>query len=151
MTIEKPDQQGIALVTALIMLVVLSMLAVSSVSSTHSSIRIVGNMQAEDEALTAAQFAIEKTLSSLSSFTEPAAQTLTVDINRDGLWDYQVAVSAPVCHNSKPMSGYSASLAATAPRTTYWEVQAEVLDPRTGARTVVHQGVEIGLLPHQGC
>jgi len=147
-----PNQQrGTALIMALIMLVVLTMVAVSSVSSTNTSIRIVGNMQIQDEITAAAQAAIEAKLSSVTNFTTATANDHSIDINNDGTVDYTVKVAAPVCKAEGTSSGYSASLAGTAPRMTYWDIAATVTDARTGARTTVHQGVKINLLPYMGC
>jgi len=147
-----PNQQrGTALIMALIMLVVLTMVAVSSVSSTNTSIRIVGNMQIQDEITAAAQAAIEAKLGSVNNFTTAAANDHPIDINNDGTVDYTVKVAAPVCKAEGTSAGYSAGLAGTAPRMTYWDIAATVTDVRTGARTTVHQGVKINLLPYMGC
>jgi len=144
-------QRGTALIMALIMLVVLTMVAVSSVSSTNTSIRIVGNMQIQDEITAAAQVAIENKLGSVTSFTTATTSAHNIDINADGTTDYVVQVAAPVCKAEGTSGGYSASLAGTAPRMTYWDIAATVTDARTGARTTVHQGVKINLLPYMGC
>jgi Tfp pilus assembly protein PilX len=145
------QQRGISLVMSLIMLVVLTMIAISATYSTSSSIRIVGNMQMQDEALTAAQAAIDKKLSSLNTFTTPASADIEIDVNRDGATDYTVTVAAPVCMSSKPKSGYSATMASSAPQQTTWDMSATVVNTSTGARVQVNQGVRIDMLPYQGC
>ena len=144
-------QRGITLVMSLIMLVVLTMIAISATYSTNSSIRIVGNMQMQDEALNAAQAAIDKKLSSLNTFTAPAKDEIQIDVNRDGTNDYKVSVAIPVCLSSKPKSGYSASVAASAPQITTWDLSAQAVDTSTGAKVTINQGVRIDMLPYQGC
>jgi hypothetical protein len=135
----------------MIMLVLLSVIAVSATYSTTSSLRIVGNMQMKDEALTAAQAGVDDQLAALANFTTPADRTVDIDINQDGVADYSVTMSAPQCLGSVPKPGYSATVAGSAPNATYWDVTAVVIDARTGAHVTLNQGVRIDLLPYQGC
>lgn len=146
-------QRGISLIMSLIMLVVLTMIAISATYSTNSSIRVVGNMQMQDESLTAAQMAIDDQLGKLSNFTAPADRTLTVDVNRDGTTDYTATLTAPVCIGSKQKAGYSAQMAEnnSAPITTTWDARVNVVSNSTGARVTLNQGVRIDMLPYQGC
>jgi hypothetical protein len=64
--------------------------------------------------------------------------------------DYEVTVTLQ-CFGERPVAGYSASFAASAPRESFWDVRATALDPRTGATQVVHQGVRVTLTPGQVC
>lgn len=145
-------ERGIALVMAMVMLLVLSLISVSAIRATNSGIRIVGNMQAQDEVETAAQVGVEQTLSSLGNFTTPTGSTIPVDINRDGTTDYNVQVSAPVCVSSWDVkNAYSAQLSGMTPKTSVYDVQAVVTDTRTGAQVTIHQGIRIDLLPYQSC
>jgi len=145
------SQRGITLVMSLVMLVVLTLIAISATYSTSSSIRIVGNMQMQDEALNAAQAAIDKQMSSLNTFTNPTTTTVPVDMNRDGTNDYNVTVAAPVCISTRPKAGYSASLANSAPQETNWDMSATVQQTSTGAKVTINQGVRVDMLPYQGC
>lgn len=145
------QQRGISLVMALVMLIVLTMTALSSTSSVNSSLRIAANMQIQDEVLTAAQIAIDDQLSSLTNFTNAVNRHINVDINRDGESDYSVELFAPVCISTAPGQQDSYQLSASSPNKTYWEVRADVTDPRTGAAVKVYQGVRITLLPSMGC
>lgn len=144
--ISHRNQRGIALVMALVMLVVLSMIAVSSTRSANSSIRIVGNMQIQDEIETAAQAGIESVLSDIANFTAPADRTVSVTV---GATTYDVAVHAPVCENSVEISGNS--IKTTPPKMNYYNVQADVTDARTGTSVTIHQGIRIALPPYQSC
>lgn len=149
------QQRGISLVMALIMLVVLTLTAISSTSSVNSSLRIAGNMQIQDEVLTAAQMAIDDQLSSLANFTTAVNRVVRVDINRDGTNDYNVMLYAPVCISSAvgqtPGKQDDSQLSASSPNKTYWDIRAEVTDEQTGATVTVYQGVRITLLPSMGC
>lgn len=145
------QQRGISLVMALIMLVVLTLTAISSTSSVNSSLRVAGNMQIQDEVLTAAQMAIDDQLSSLANFTTAINRTMNVDINRDGTNDYSVRLAAPVCISTALGQQDSYQLSNSSPNKTYWEVRADVTDAHTGATATVYQGVRITLLPSMGC
>jgi Tfp pilus assembly protein PilX len=147
------QQRGISLVMALVMLVVLTMTAISSTSSVNSGIRIAGNMQIQDEVLTAAQMAIDEQLSSLGNFTTAADRNVDVDVNRDGVNDYRVKLYAPVCTSTAVGQQDSYKLSSSSPNKTYWDVRADVTDisTSTGATATVYQGVRITLLPSMGC
>lgn len=132
---------------ALIMLVLLSMIAVSATRSANSSIRIVGNMQIQDEIESAAQASIEGTLGNVNNFTSPADQAMSVSV---GATSYTVTVYAPTCINAVDMPGNS--VRTTPPKMNYYDVKATVVpDNRTGATATVHQGVRIALPAYQGC
>jgi Tfp pilus assembly protein PilX len=109
-------QRGITLVTALIMLVLLTLLALTSFNVGRSNLQIVSNMQQRDEATAAAQEVLEETISNPrfsvtpdNALTNPcgAANQRCVDTNGDGTADVRVAlapspkcVTAPVIKNS---------------------------------------------------
>jgi Tfp pilus assembly protein PilX len=146
------NQRGAALLVALIMLVVFTLLAVSSVNSSTASLRIAGNMQAQAEVGAAAQRALEQVLDDASNFqyatdSPPPSQTITVS---SGGIDYQVTVVLQ-CLGAQPMAGYSAAFAASAPSESFWDVQATARDPRSGAVQAAHQGVRVTLSPGQVC
>lgn len=136
-------QTGTTLVVSLLMLIVLTLLAVTAINTTIMDLRIARNMQAKQETEAAAQEAIEQVISSIANFNTPTDQTITVN----GL---TVAVAAPQCLGERPALGYSATW-GLAPQDTHWEVAASASDnnltpaARTGARTTIHQGIEIRL------
>jgi Tfp pilus assembly protein PilX len=97
-------QQGITLVTALIMLLLLTMLALASVNLGNSNLQVVGNMQRRDEALSAARAVLEETISTSQFTTTPAAALSNpcgtpnqrcVDTDGDGKTDIKVTLSPP--------------------------------------------------------
>ena len=150
--IAPKHQRGVVLIMAMVMLFILSTIAVSAIRASNSGIRIVGNMQAQDEVELAAQLGIEQVMSNLNNFTTPAGGTVNVDINRDGVNDYAVTVAAPSCVATWDIkNAYSAQLSAQSPKTSIYDVTAVVTDSRTGATATIHQGVRIDLLPYQSC
>ena len=104
---SKNRQRGATLLVALIMLVLLTMFAISSLNTSNTNLRVVGNMQARSEATNVAQEAIETTLSTTQFITNPAnavlnpcgaANTLCKDMNGDGTNDFTTVLNpAPKC------------------------------------------------------
>lgn len=139
-------QRGSSLLVSLVMLVVLTLLVVSAIRISTTNLKTVGNMQSKNETIMAAQQAVEQVLSNLNNFTSPVAiPSVPIDINGDGVPDFSVAVAAPVCINSKPVAGYGIDFIDSVPKDTYWDVTATVTDSRTGASSIVHQGVKMRL------
>src|SRR5437016_5220957 len=93
-------QAGATLLVSLVMLVLITLLAVSAINSGTINLRIAGNMQSRDEARAAAQQAIEQFISSYANFypTPPTAATsYNIDIDNNGTNDYVVSVAKPAC------------------------------------------------------
>ena len=144
-------QRGSTLIIALIMLVLMTLIAVSAINMSTSGIHVVGNAQFRQEAAAAAQQAIETVLSSTAFMLAPPLPQ-NIDINNDGDSDYTVIFNPPpACQAVKPVIkgdiGVPPKCAAIGATTgtlcywTMWEITAVVNDPKTGARTVTHQGV----------
>lgn len=156
-------QKGVTLITALVMLVVLTLLVISAIRSSNSNLRIVGNMQLQEEAVAAAQQATEIVLS--TNFTaSPTAINMPVNV---GAATYQVTGPVPTCMGSRPVlnsdpnipsecissgtaqnTGIMFGSAPSATGTSWcydqqWDVSASVSDPNTGANATVHQGVTL--------
>jgi Tfp pilus assembly protein PilX len=102
-----PSRQiGATLLISLIMLVLITMLALTSFRIGKANLQIAGNMQQRNQAFTAAQGAIEQVISRTQFMTTPAnaipnpcngvANTTCVDVNGDGVPDVNVAVT-PAC------------------------------------------------------
>ena len=97
-------QQGLTLVTALIMLVLLTLLALTSFNLGNSTLQVVGNMQQREQSVAAANEAIEETISSTNFFNTPSAalpnpdgapNQRLVDTDNDGKADIKVTISPP--------------------------------------------------------
>lgn len=122
------QQRGATLIVALILLVLLTLFAVSSFNIGKSSLHTVGNMQHRDEALAAAQQTLEESISTTRLFQSPAnvilngvpscnsgqPNTKCVDVNGDGNADITVKLTpTPTCIKAQPI--LNAELSATNP------------------------------------
>ena len=152
-------QRGSALVVALIMLVLMTVLVGSMFTLASTNLKSVGNTQLHDESIAAADAAIEQVIS--SPFTNaPVAQAINVDINNDGVTDYIVQVGQPVCveaaaqtSTSPPPSSVTLPPVFNATAATFyntvWDINAQVTDVASGASANVHQGVRVLLTQTQ--
>ena len=91
MEISLRRQRGATLVIGLIMLVLLTLMAVSSFNLGKSSLQIVGNMQYRSETLRAAEQAVETAISTPTALTVPSNSS--VDVNGDGVPDVTVGIT----------------------------------------------------------
>jgi len=103
-----PDRQrGVVMVVGLIMLVLMTLMALTTLNLGKSSLQIVGNMQLRKQVLAAAQEAIEDAVSTTRMFLSPTAiytnpcagaNTKCIDIDGDGHPDLTVALTpTPTC------------------------------------------------------
>ncbi len=136
-------QRGAVLVVSLIMLVVMTMLAVSSINTSTVNLRIVDNMQSQQVTEAAVNDVLEQVMSNIDYFD---TSTTTPSFTVNGM---TVNVTQRTCIDTAPAPGYSAK-SPMVPEETRWDFQASVTDATTGAQTVVHQGVKIKL-PAGGC
>ena len=147
----KSKQRGATLFVGLIMLVLMTLIAISAFTVSNSNQKAVANMQYKYESIAAANQAIEKVLS--SPFTDvPAAETINVDLNGDTTTDYTVQITKPVCVRAS-IENYGVKTSIQLPVTltsasdwqTLWEFDAVVTDALTGASTTVRSGVRVVL------
>src|SRR5579859_740615 len=132
-------QRGATLIVSLVMLVVMTLFAISAINLSSMNLKIVGNMQSQRLMEMAAQDAIEQMVSTSTYYSlTPTAHSFTIS----GL---AVAVSAPACSRSTPATGYSAT-SGISPEDDDWEFVATVTDGLTGASLALHQGVRIRML-----
>jgi Tfp pilus assembly protein PilX len=98
------SQRGTTLIVALIMLVLLTLFAVSSFNTANTNLKVVGNMQQRNEALNAAQAAIETVISTPQFIANPAnavptpcgsANTLCADVTGDAVADFTTTLVGP--------------------------------------------------------
>lgn len=144
-------QRGNTLLVGLVMLVLLTLMAVSAINMSTTGIQVVGNAQFREEAAAAAQQAIENVISTTSfTLTVPVAQN--IDINNDGTADYSVSFSpAPSCQSYRPVNTSdpgvpivcTGSVGTALCYWTVWDITAVVNDVTTGANATVHQGVRV--------
>jgi hypothetical protein len=156
----KRRQRGATLIVGLIMLVLITLVVSAAFMMSTTNLKSVGNMQFRDEALAAANAAIEQVISSDAVFfavaagTAPASQSISVG-------GYSVTVARPVCRYATPVATASSNdanpnlhnedssnIAVTGVPgflDTYWDIAAMVNDGATGTRVDTHQGIKITL------
>lgn len=153
--ISARSQRGATLIIGLIMIVLITLIVVNAFSLSSTNLKAVGNMQVRNEAIAAANQAIEQVLS--SPFTNaPAAQSLNVDINKDGTNDYVVAIALPTCRRAVIAASadpsdveLGPSLSSGSTWNTEWDIDSTVIDATSGASVRVRQGVRVLLADTQ--
>jgi len=144
-------QRGATLLVALIMLVMLTLFAVSMIRSGNVGLKVVGNQQTQKLMEAAAQQAIEQVVSNLGNFdvvtlvppTMTVAQRVCINSSLPVAIPpatcpsgTQVDVAPARCISSAP-SLFDSLTQPNATRDNVWEIVATVTDSATGARAVV--------------
>ena len=162
------QQRGATLVISLIMLVLLTLLAVTSFNLGKGSLQTVGNMQHRNEAMAAAQETMEEVISTTRLFANPTAvipaassfcpsgganNTKCIDTTRDGVTDVTVTIiPTPTCIKTEivPNSRFSfgndchnGTNAFSRCADTIWEVTVSAVDATTQAQYSVTQGMAV--------
>ena len=117
-------ERGITLITALIMLVLLTLVALTSFNLGKSNLQIVSNMQQRDEAAAAAREVLEESISNTRFFTTPdhilanpcdgTPNQRCVDTNGDGATDVKVAIEEqPRCVKAPVIKNMALNIANT--------------------------------------
>ena len=133
-------QQGATLFVALLLLLMMTLFAISSINMSTVNLKIVGNMQATKSLDAEAEAAIEQVISDSTKFTSPSSTTVTSSTYGN------FTVSAPVCIDSKTATGYSAVNTNIIPEDNTWEIISSLSDSLTGATTTIHAGVQLRML-----
>jgi type II secretory pathway pseudopilin PulG len=131
------------------MLVLITLLVIAALSLGTANFRSVSNTQFREQAISAANFAIQNRIS--SNFDDPGAlgeSDIAVDLDNDGTDEYTVAVtptcvSATVASSSDPSSVSLPTMTSGSTWNTVWDIAAEVDDPVTGTAVEVHAGVRV--------
>jgi Tfp pilus assembly protein PilX len=143
-------QKGATLIVGLIMLVMITLLMVSAFTLSGNNLRAVGNMQYRNEAIAAANLAIEQTINLNYAAVDPAnyPTLIDIDIDQDNAVDYTVTIPAPVCISARPapvdlltLSGVNANIQNSNDYLTLWEIRADAANASTGASVVARQGI----------
>lgn len=156
---SKNRQTGATLVVGLIMLVLITLVVTTAYTLSSTNLKSVGNMQFREEALAAANMALEQMMGTTFA-TAPAAATVEVDLNQDGTNDYTVDIPQPTCISGSLVtwtsstegnkssaeleyleSGANTHLVTAKFYNTIWDIEATVTDLVSGATVRVHQGV----------
>ena len=147
------SQRGMTLILGLIMLVTLTLIVSTAFTLSSSNLKSVRNMQLRNEAIAAANLAIEQVVS--SPFTNlPTAETINVDINNDGTNDYTVAIAQPICTRTTiasdaVLSSIDLNMSSGATWNTVWDIDATVVDPTSGSAVRVRSGTRVQLSDSQ--
>lgn len=92
-------QRGAAMIVGLIMLVLITLTVIAAFTLSQGNLKAVGNIQVRNEAVAAANRAIEEVVTSLlpasAPLTTPVGTQSDVDINNDGQVDYNVTIAPP--------------------------------------------------------
>lgn len=103
------SQRGMTLLVGLIMLVLMTMIALTTFNVGKTNQAIVGNMQHRNEGIAAAEMAVEMAVSTTKFFDTPNAvftptancttnNAICIDANGDGKTDFTVSLTpAPAC------------------------------------------------------
>lgn len=137
-------QRGATLLVGLIVLVIMTLVVISAIRTSSTDLRIVGNVQIEEEAVTAAQQGIEEVLSNPNF-------TLTPPTSRQINGYTVVFTPAPQCLRYekalKTDPGLPEECLGSAGLTlcywTVWDIAAEATSNVSGAKSTVHQGVRL--------
>lgn len=151
------NQSGIALVAALVMLVLLTLLAVTMIRTGTLNLRIAQNVQLQQDAEAAAQIGIERVVGRAFFFANPLADPnipVIGGVGDDQLGGFTVTVDNRECINATPREGDSigGQSSLTNPggtigfENTLWLVTARAEDASSGARATVRQGVGMQML-----
>ena len=146
------NQVGATLVVGLIMLMSITLLMVSAFSLSGGNLKAVGNMQFRNEAIAAANMAIEQTINLNFAAINPSnyPETIEIDIDQDNSIDYLVTIKAPQCIRSglaptstqdEDSSGVNSNLSNIVNYTTLWEIEVTAQNQATGAMVTAKQGI----------
>jgi hypothetical protein len=146
--------RGVALVVGLIMLVLITLMLLAALNLGTINFRSVGNMQFREEAIAAANQAINQVVG--TPFTDDpgavATNPIAVDIDRDGTADYTVQFAVPQCVFAAQAFGADPSSLTLPPSmtvastwNTVWDLRATVDRALNagGAAVVIRAGVRV--------
>ena len=138
-------QGGATLLVSLIMLVVLTLFAVTGFNLSSVNLRIAGNFQMQKTMEAAAQEAVEQILSSSAAFGA-GSQTITIAPYTVTVTGPAGGTTGPKCNYTVTAKGYTKKIGELTPEDTDWELRASVSDTTSGARATIVQGVRLRLL-----
>jgi Tfp pilus assembly protein PilX len=171
-TQHRRNQRGSTLIVGLIMLVLMTLIALSAITMSTGNLKIVGNMQYQQEATNAAQAAINQVFSQTSYFTAPTTMPTSIDVTINGA-TYSVSLAQPclqassviavrdlandtdpadvVCTGSwvqeNPGIGYEqAGNAGSSCSRVVWQLKATVNDTSTNAHVELVEGASMKML-----
>jgi Tfp pilus assembly protein PilX len=145
-------QSGATLLVSLIMLVVLTLFAVTMFNLSSVNLKIVGNFQQQRLTEAAVQQAIEQVMSTVTFFNATPAAICMPSGNAPSGTPLACASSAdvlidkPKCNYTTAAKGYTKKVGELTPEDTNWDVRASFTDPVTKASVAIVQGVAVRML-----
>lgn len=100
-TMRPSAQRGASTLIALVFLVIVAFVVLTAYRLSGQQLALAGNTQSRAQALAGANFAIERTISSVDFLRTPAVVAATpigVDIDGNGNDDFNVTVGLPTCY-----------------------------------------------------
>lgn len=151
---RRPAKQAglITIFICMVLLILVTIVITTAFSLSTTNLRSVGNVQARQGAISAAQSLIEGKIENAdfqildpNDFDDPAPG-VGVDLNDDGVSDYLVTVAIPVCKRATQASTTSISsvtlpgFTSSSEFNTVWEFDATAIDTVSGAELRIIQG-----------
>jgi hypothetical protein len=151
-------QHGAVLVVGLIVLALITLMVTAAFKFSTFNLKAVGNMQAHNEAVAAANMAIEQVIGSWSLEVPLSSDQVDIDIDNNGTFDYRVDIATPVCVKSTPgrtagdpgsdcttdLDGKTTCVPGTAAPSLYnvtWDIHATATGNNSGTTVHVRQGM----------
>lgn len=145
-------QSGATLLVSLIMLVVLTLFAVTMFNLSSVNLKIVGNFQQQRATEATVQQAIEQVMSTVTFFNAAPAATCMPSGNAPSgtplacASPADVLIDKPKCNYTTAAKGYTKKVGELTPEDTNWDVRASFTDPVTKASVAIVQGVAVRML-----
>lgn len=158
MIFDRYRQNGSTLLIALVMLVVLTMLAITMINSSSLNLKIVSNFQQQKNMEQGAREQLENFISSSGNFSTTAAVPAAVCVNgidSSCTAGYHILISAPndathatTCIKTAAASNYTKKIGEIPPEDNDWEVSATVVDPADHSKVYMKivEGVRVRML-----
>lgn len=149
--VNRAANHGAALVVSLIMLALITVLVITALNLGSANFRAVSNSQFRDEAVAAAEFAVQEVLGS-GFATNPQPDEILVDLDDDGQDDYVVNVARPQCifasiaeEADQSSVGLPIEMSVASTWNTVWEIDATVAPAGNvaGAAVRIRSGVRV--------
>ncbi|PKO84905.1 MAG: hypothetical protein CVU17_01645 [Betaproteobacteria bacterium HGW-Betaproteobacteria-11] len=147
------------LIITMVMLVILTLFAVSAIRISGINLRIAANYQWQKEMEALTDSAIEQLVTTSTTFDNAAIQAGTaVDqvVCADGVvgaagsctvGNPQIGtVTVPRCLSSNVAPGYSKKLEAMSPDDNEWLIKSTATDSFSGAKVTIYRGVTVRML-----
>lgn len=162
---SRAAQRGAVLIVGLIVLILITLMVTTAFKLSTTNLKSVGNMQSRNEAIAAANKALEQVIGSWDFATPSSVDHISVDIDNNGTTDYVVEIAAPVCVRAvasaggvdrgsecMPLGDGTYQCTSTDPERVFnvvWDIDATATGSSSGTRLKVRQGISRSLSQSQ--